>query len=215
MAKGRIERRGAKRREQKPVVLIVTEGSKTEPKYFSSFRRRQSNIDIHVVGSRANSGGTDYESLVRKTIDYMEKNGLSVRNGDTLWVVADGDINYDNVDPIGAKSRMLDKARQLASRYAITIMLSNPCFEFWYLLHYQYTTAHLRDYDAVVNLLKSYLPDYDKAKTVASQLLPHLDAAIRNAERVEQYHRANGCAELCDIAVNPYTALHHLVARLQ
>ena len=92
MAKGNIERRGAKCRKQKPVILIVTEGSKTEPKYFKSFRTRQSNIDLHVVGSGDYDGGTDYESLVRKTIAYMEKNGLSAKNGDKLWVVADGDV---------------------------------------------------------------------------------------------------------------------------
>lgn len=37
MAKGKIEKRGAKRRKVKPIVLIVTEGSQTEPKYFEHF----------------------------------------------------------------------------------------------------------------------------------------------------------------------------------
>lgn len=37
MAKGKIEERGAKRRNVKPIVLIVTEGSQTEPKYFEHF----------------------------------------------------------------------------------------------------------------------------------------------------------------------------------
>lgn len=37
MAKGKIEKRGAKRRKVKPMVLIVTEGSQTEPKYFEHF----------------------------------------------------------------------------------------------------------------------------------------------------------------------------------
>jgi hypothetical protein len=215
MAKGNIERRGAKRRKTKPVILIVTEGSKTEPKYFKSFRTRQSNIDLHVVGSGEYGGGTDYESLVRKTIAYMEKNGLSAKNGDKLWVVADGDVNYNNADPITVKSRMLDKARHLAERYFITIVLSNPCFEFWYLLHFQYTTGFLKDYDGVVSLLKSYIPDYEKAKTVASQLLPYLSQAIQNAERVERYHVDNGKTDLCNIEINPITAVHRLVADLR
>lgn len=37
MAKGKIEKRGAKRRNVKPIVLIVTECSQTEPKYFEYF----------------------------------------------------------------------------------------------------------------------------------------------------------------------------------
>lgn len=37
MAKGKIEKRGAKRRNLKPIVLIVTEDSQTETKYFEHF----------------------------------------------------------------------------------------------------------------------------------------------------------------------------------
>ena len=136
MAKVRIERRGVKRRAQKPVVLIVTEGSKTEPKYFRSFRTRDSNIDIHVVGSGE------------------------------------------------------------------------------YLLHFQYTTAFLKDYDAVASLLKAYIPDYNKAKAVSEQLLPFMSQAIQNADRVEKYHAANGCIDLCNVEVNPITTIHRLVTDL-
>ena len=38
MARGKIEKRGQRRRKTKPVILIVTEGSQTEPKYFEHYR---------------------------------------------------------------------------------------------------------------------------------------------------------------------------------
>ena len=41
MARGKIEKRGQRRRKIKPVILIVTEGSQTEPKYFEHYRNRQ------------------------------------------------------------------------------------------------------------------------------------------------------------------------------
>ena len=41
MARGQIEKRGQRRRKLKPVILIVTEGSQTEPKYFEHYRSRQ------------------------------------------------------------------------------------------------------------------------------------------------------------------------------
>ena len=44
MARGKIEKRGQRRRKIKPVTLIVTEGSQTEPKYFEHYRNRQTNI---------------------------------------------------------------------------------------------------------------------------------------------------------------------------
>ena len=52
MAKGKIEKRGQRPRKVKPVILIVTEGSQTEPKYFEHYWNRQTNIDIRVIGSR-------------------------------------------------------------------------------------------------------------------------------------------------------------------
>ena len=136
MARGKIEKRGQRRRKIKPVILIVTEGSQTEPKYFEHYRNRQTNIDIRVVGSRTSGGETDYLSLIRKAVEYQNKNQISVSEGDSVWVVADGDVNYNNPDPITAKDSLLSKARKMADAKGIQIALSNPCFEFWYLLHF-------------------------------------------------------------------------------
>lgn len=77
MARGKIEKRGQRRRKIKPVTLIVTEGSQTEPKYFEHYRNRQTNIDIRVVGSRTSGGETDYLSLIRKAVEYHLQNDSS------------------------------------------------------------------------------------------------------------------------------------------
>ena len=97
MARGQIEKRGQRRRKLKPVILIVTEGSQTEPKYFEHYRSRQTNIDIRVVGSRTKGGETDYLGLIRKAVEYQNKNQISASNGDAVWVVADGDVNYNTI----------------------------------------------------------------------------------------------------------------------
>ena len=39
----------------------------------------------------------------------------------------------------------------------IHIAISNPCFEFWYLLHFQYTTKFFKDYPAVKTALNCLL----------------------------------------------------------
>lgn len=120
MAHGKIEKRGQRRRKIKPVILIVTEGSQTEPKYFEHYRNRQTNIDIRVVGSRTSGGETDYLSLIRKAVEYQNKNQISVSEGDSVWVVADGDVNYNNPDPITAM-KTLDpkKAENKAEKAAV------------------------------------------------------------------------------------------------
>ena len=87
MARGKIEKRGQRRRKIKPVILIVTEGSQTEPKYFEHYRNRQTNIDIRVVGSRTSGGETDYIIIARRITDCFNRRNMSSNFG---W------LNYSN-----------------------------------------------------------------------------------------------------------------------
>jgi len=214
MARGKIEKRGQRRRKIKPVILIVTEGSQTEPKYFAHYRNRQTNIDIRVIGRRTRGGGNEYPTPSRQEGGYQNKNQISVSDGDAVWVVADADVNYNNPDPIAAKDSLLSKARKLADAKGIHIAISNPCFEFWYLLHFQYTTKFFKDYPAVKTALTAYLPDYEKAGDVYAQLSEHTTDALQNAKRVEQYHIQNGSNKPFGIAVNPFTDIYQLVESL-
>lgn len=215
MGRGQIEKRGMRRRRIKPVILVVTEGSQTEPKYFEHFRNRRTNIDILVVGSRASSGETDYISLVRKANDYRSKNQLSSAHGDSLWVVADGDINFNNADPISSKNTQLAKARTMADRNGIQLAISNPCFELWFLLHFRYTTAYLRDYTAVVTALKAYIPNYTKNGDVTPLLTGHIEDAIKHALPLENYHQQNEKKLPFDLSTNPFSEVYRLVELLK
>ena len=214
MARGQIEKRGQRRRKLKPVILIVTEGSQTEPKYFEHFRSRQTNIEIRVVGGRTKGGETDYLGLIRKAVEYKVKNQISASNGDAVWVIADGDVNYNNPNPITTKNTLLSTARKLADAKGIQIAISNPCFEFWYLLHFQYTTKFFKDYSSVKATLTAYLPNYEKTDNVYTQLFEHTTDALRNAERVEQYHLQNGCNKPFGVNVNPFTDIYQLIKAL-
>ena len=169
---------------------------------------------IFVSLAAVPGGETDYLSLIRKAVEYQNKNQISVASGDTVWIVADGDVNYNNPDPIHAKDSLLSKARKLADAKGIHMALSNPCFEFWYLLHFQYTTKFLKDYPAVKNALAAYLPDYEKSGDVYARLSEHTSTAIQNAKRVEQYHLQDGCDQPFGIAVNPFTEIYQLVESL-
>lgn len=102
----------------------------------------------------------------------------------------------------------------MADTKGIQIALSNPCFEFWYLLHFQYTTKFFKDYPAVKNALTTYLPDYEKAGDVYNQLAERTAIAIQNAKRVEQYHLQNDSSKPFGIAVNPFTDIYQLVESL-
>lgn len=215
MTNGKIEKRGSRRRKVKPVTLIVTEGSQTEPRYFDYFRTRQKNIEIQIIGNKQKGSRTDYLSLVKKAMEYKNKNQISTSYGDQIWIVADGDVNYNNPDPIRLKNTQLMNARNLAAKNDINIALSNPCFELWYLMHFKYSTSYLKDYNAVASLLKNYISDYDKKSDIAEILSPHLTNAIHNAAKLEDYHRGNGKLQPFGIDANPFTDVHKLIKTLK
>lgn len=214
MAKGKIEKRGAKRRNVKPIVLIVTEGSQTEPKYFEHFKTRQNNIDIRVVGSRSSAGETDYVSLVRKAREYQERNQLSAATGDSVWVIADADVNYNNPKPIAEKNSKLNQARKMEDNRDINLLLSSPCFEVWLLLHYQYTTKFIKDYADMKSVLQKYIPTYTKTADVYELVNDRTKTAIENAKRVERHHLQDGCTLPFGVDVNPFTDVYKLLERL-
>ena len=111
----------------------------------------------------------------------------------------------------------LDKVRRtrLGKGSKIFAIPSVPCFEFWLLLHFTYTT---RPFDApagdsicseVIEELKKHLSLYQKGQhDVFYKIQDKLDNAITNARRVEQFHKTSG-------TVNPSTLVHSLVEYLR
>lgn len=215
MGRGKIERRGSKPRRTKPVILIVTEGEKSEPKYFEHFRTRQNNVEVRVVPNSKNGSKTDYLNLIRKASRICKDDDLSPKSGDSVWIVADGDVNYQAEDAIKKKNEALTQARATAEKEAYSLLISNPCFELWYLLHLRYTTAHLPDYDAVKKALEQAgIKDYEKHNDLYEQLASETIEAIKRAKRLETHQVENGFILPLGIDANPFTEVYRLVEKL-
>ena len=92
---------------------------------------------------------------------------------------------------------------------------SVPCFEYWLLLHFTYSTKPYQPLprnstgDQVLSDLCGYMPHYKKeADDVFSELIGQLEHAKRNAERALRAANLNGTD-------NPSTRVHELVTYLQ
>ena len=46
----------------------------------------------------------------------------------------------------------------------IHIIINNPCFEYWLLLHFEATVKFYSTYDEMLKQLKKHLPDYEKTQ---------------------------------------------------
>ena len=125
MSRGKIERRGSKPRRTKPVILIVTEGEKSEPKYFQHFRTRQNNVEVRVVPNSKNGCKTDYLNLIRKASRICKEDDLTPKSGDSVWIITDGDVNYQAKDAVKKKNEAYK--RPIHCLYPIPALNSGIC----------------------------------------------------------------------------------------
>lgn len=93
-----------------------------------------------------------------------------------IWCIFDRDDN-SNV--------MLSKAKQTAIKEDYQIAFSNPCFEVWFLLHFNNQTTAVENCEAAIKLLKKKgrLEQYEKNKEVYELLKPLQKTAIERAKK--------------------------------
>ena len=211
MARGKLYQRKTNSRKEKPLVLIVPEGAETEKVYFQHFNKPEKPVKIKVVENSSDGAKTDYASLLKKAIGYKNKYSLSKAKGASVWVVADGDIDYKTPGAAEAKEKALLEARTAAEKNGISILISNPCFELWYYLHFDFSTGFIMDYPSMKEKLLPHLSDYEKNKDVFDQLSEKTETAIAHAIRLETFHEENGEEAPFKLSVNPFTEVYRLV----
>lgn len=57
--------------------------------------------------------------------------------------------------------KQIQEAAKLANTNKIELIISNPSFEIWFLLHFIYTTKYY-DNKSLIDDLKAYVPNYKK-----------------------------------------------------
>jgi len=194
-------RRNRPTREAYDRVLIVTEGKKTEPIYFSELlkRYRLSNANIEVVGE-----GADPSTVVRRALQLKRQERRLGDSYDRVYCVFDRNGHHN----FKAAS---DKALQNGLRLA----RSWPCFEYWLLLHFGYVrkpfvrSGGRSACEKCTQELRQHVEAYDKATYGVFDLLStRLDAAMARAKRAMM----DAIATQED---NPSTEVHQLIGYLQ
>jgi hypothetical protein len=102
---------------------MVVEG-KTEALYLNHLKERNSNLEIIVCGSE----NKNPSKMVNNCIQKMGEKEIDPAHGDLAFCVFDVDMNEKDD---------LQKAIKLADRHSITLIISNPRFEIWLLMHFR------------------------------------------------------------------------------
>lgn len=203
-----LKRQGPKR-EPYDRVLIVCEGEKTEPNYLREMiaHFQLSSANVAIVGD----GGAAPISVVELALEMFRADP----DYNAVFCVFDRD-DHESFDRALSK---LDTARPLLRRDGkkklgearLEAITSIPCFEYWLLLHYQYTTAPMALFADVERKLKQ-IPEHVAYRKGEQGLfrctLEKLEVALVNADRANREATKNETD-------NPTTQLPALIRYLQ
>jgi hypothetical protein len=162
---------------------------------------RLTSVEVEVCGKECGSAPIS-------VVDYAVQRRDSARTSpvrdeyDDIFCVIDRDVHVS-----------LDAAITKAKSKRLTIVLSNPCFEYWYILHFRRTGSAYHTSREVVSDLKGDFPSYEKSNTdIFEVIYPNTDAAIARSKEIlkSQYHD-NEDLRQC----NPSTHVHRVVECLR
>ncbi len=170
-----------------PTYAIVVDGE-TEIWYFQMLKRNERQLKINIEPKLPQKKSVKEQYQFVKELSKQEYSRV-------FWIIDfDKIIKETRETPKGKKSSLqtLIEQRQklLKKEYKnVTVIIINPCLEFWFLLHFEKTS---KQFDACYKAetdLKKYLKDYEKTQKyftkpdndIYLKLKPHLKTAITNS----------------------------------
>jgi hypothetical protein len=192
------ELRRAEGTRQPRIILIVCEGSKTEPNYFKAFPENPRVYDeIDIQGT-----GYNTVSLIKKAIQLRNEAQKGRKPYQEVWCVFDRD---------SFSWKSFREAITLAKREKIRCAYSIEAFEIWYLLHFNYCDTALSRTQYKEKLTAALGTEYLKNDTqMYARLENRQNEAIQNAKKLYTFQ--------CNKTISnrdPITKVFELVEKLQ
>lgn len=192
-------------------LLIVCEGTKTEPNYFKEIRQtyRLHTANVAIYPSTSGTAPIQVVEYARELV----KKGNPHRNikpfaFEQVYVLFDRDthVSFHEACQL-AKSLDGKILNDNDQRIIFRAIVSVPCFEIWLLLHFENIERSLPGVE-ILKRLRRHLPSYEKAIVNSFALTRHKhDVAHQRAQvLIERHTPIDG--------VQPYTDVSQLVALL-
>lgn len=158
--------RNSRGKTMKPNFFVFCEG-KTEINYVK-FLRSVFRVPIQVIAKKSDSN---------ISVDFIER---SKRD----YVLTQNDQNFlmFDLDVEG----MLEHLQKIPQ---VTLLVSNPCVELWFLLHFQGIDKEITS-EGSLRMLKTHSPQYEKGALTELEkriLVENMEKAIERAKRLEDY----------------------------
>lgn len=208
--RAQLERKKS-RRASYDRILIVSEGSKTEPLYFSEIRaaKRLSTMNVQVYASALGTQPSQVVAYARSLFEHGDVNkGIKPRAFEKVFAVFDRDDHPTYFNALEQAQSLQRKLRNdLNQVVEFRAIASIPSFELWLLLHFE-DVKHPLHRDEVMERLKMHIPDYEKGNGGSYAKTSMLIGGAN--ERAEFLAKRSNAF----IDTEPYTDLHDLVSVL-
>lgn len=201
-------RRDQPKRIRPEYHLIITEGTKTEPAYFSAMRDvinhiYPNRIQLDVVGA-----GNNTLHLFQKAQHRVRASANVYRH---VWIVYDTD--EFPAEHINETARLCEAASTEETAYHA--IWSNQCIEIWFLLHFQYLQADIHRNVVTAKLTNAMnaqgLGAYAKNRRDMYEVLhPFMDTALMYARRLDKENSNRLPSD-----ASPGTKVHVLIEKLK
>jgi len=157
------------------LIFIACEGTITEPTYFRRVSQHLRCTRYKVVILERDNNQNRPEQLLAHLLEL--RNSRKVRKEDKLFLVSDKD-NWEETE--------LNEVAQGCSKNEITLALSNPCFEYWLLLHCEDFDVNHDEWDCqqVTTKLSDLLGGYRKSNPCKPKILKGINTALERGEEM-------------------------------
>ena len=200
------------------LFLIACEGEKTEPNYIGDLVQSEKDARRIAMGSKVlfvNHQHTDPCGVLTDLCSDPKYEDAEQR-----WIVIDRDA-VENIksENGGHTQENFDEALFNASKKGVSVAYSNPCFELWLILHFEYRDSSSSRIDVqkkALQLLKksgllksnATVDDLKAEKGLFTALGENrLEKAVKGAEKL---YRING-----GTCRNPCTTFHKLIEAIK
>lgn len=165
-------------------MLVVVEGQKTEDGYLLPLRRV---LREHLVITVDNRGGAPL-TLVERAADAKRAAERQAARGrgsayDDVWCMFDRDA-HPNVA----------EALALAVQNEVHVVMSNPCIELWFILHFEEQTAAIDRHPAQRRSAQLIGCEKNLTPAAVETLYQRHDDARRRAQSLDVKHEGDGSA---------------------
>lgn len=181
--------------KSKPSFAVVVDGD-CEAWYLQMLKRNEPSVRVTIdpIIPQRKKLLEQYESVIQLSKEYTK----------VFWIIDFDVIESETKNAKSGRKTLKDSFLEYKKIIAkmhknVVIIVNNPCFEFWFLLHFEGTSKYFDTCKAVEKQLKKQIKDYEKTQNfykkqdndIYLRLKPNLANALKNVKSLKLFDTEN------------------------